>query len=201
MSAHLPDEFNEFVGNEYRNNGRFNLQRPAPPPRQVLGYFDVLTSVEMGAQREQDLATLIILLTGSGLKVPVIVQPVCNQWLRLYRGSPSNDWCRRWDLNPRPRDYETLALPLSYTGTIQKYHATKRCRSVSRICRSRCRWHGGWIPFAIATEVRDPYELPSRGSNSRPPSIRHPVRSASFPVHYARTSGKLLAFIIASYLG
>ena len=26
-------------------------------------------------------------------------------------------WCRRWDSNPRPRDYETLALPLSYTGT------------------------------------------------------------------------------------
>jgi hypothetical protein len=25
-------------------------------------------------------------------------------------------WCRRWDSNPRPRDYETLALPLSYTG-------------------------------------------------------------------------------------
>src|SRR5712692_8042528 len=26
------------------------------------------------------------------------------------------NWCRRWDSNPRPRDYETLALPLSYTG-------------------------------------------------------------------------------------
>ena len=25
-------------------------------------------------------------------------------------------WCRRWDSNPRPRDYETLALPLSYAG-------------------------------------------------------------------------------------
>jgi len=22
-------------------------------------------------------------------------------------------WCRLWDSNPRPRDYETLALPLS----------------------------------------------------------------------------------------
>jgi hypothetical protein len=33
----------------------------------------------------------------------------CRAW-------KSERWCRRWDLNPRPRDYETLALPLSYTG-------------------------------------------------------------------------------------
>ena len=26
------------------------------------------------------------------------------------------DWSRRWDLNPRPADYESAALPLSYTG-------------------------------------------------------------------------------------
>jgi hypothetical protein len=25
-------------------------------------------------------------------------------------------WCRRGESNPRPRDYETLALPLSYAG-------------------------------------------------------------------------------------
>src|SRR5712671_3946786 len=28
----------------------------------------------------------------------------------------SDQWCRRRDSNSRPRDYETLALPLSYTG-------------------------------------------------------------------------------------
>jgi hypothetical protein len=28
-------------------------------------------------------------------------------------------WCRRRESNPRPRDYETLALPLSYAGTKQ----------------------------------------------------------------------------------
>src|SRR5690348_18087202 len=33
-------------------------------------------------------------------------------------------WCRRWDSNPRPRDYETLALPLSYTGTCGWFDAT-----------------------------------------------------------------------------
>jgi hypothetical protein len=25
-------------------------------------------------------------------------------------------WSRRWDLNPRPADYESAALPLSYAG-------------------------------------------------------------------------------------
>jgi hypothetical protein len=47
-------------------------------------------------------------------------------------------WCRRWDSNPRPRDYETLALPLSYTGTIQNYHATNRfvtCQEFARFAR------------------------------------------------------------------
>ena len=38
-----------------------------------------------------------------------------------FHGKPACErpqvWCRRWDSNPRPRDYETLALPLSYTGT------------------------------------------------------------------------------------
>ena len=28
----------------------------------------------------------------------------------------SGGWCRRRDLNPRPRAYESLALPLSYAG-------------------------------------------------------------------------------------
>src|SRR5438034_4044576 len=29
------------------------------------------------------------------------------------------EWCRRGESNPRPRDYETLALPLSYAGLEQ----------------------------------------------------------------------------------
>jgi hypothetical protein len=31
------------------------------------------------------------------------------------------EWCRRRESNPRPRDYETLALPLSYAGTLQHF--------------------------------------------------------------------------------
>ena len=30
--------------------------------------------------------------------------------------TPDEDWSRRRDLNPRPADYESAALPLSYTG-------------------------------------------------------------------------------------
>ncbi len=41
-------------------------------------------------------------------------------------------WCRRWDSNPRPRDYETLALPLSYTGTKQRLDAKGSVCEVSR---------------------------------------------------------------------
>ena len=32
-------------------------------------------------------------------------------------GRTTKIWCRRGESNPRPRDYETLALPLSYAGT------------------------------------------------------------------------------------
>src|SRR5712664_3021912 len=31
------------------------------------------------------------------------------------------EWCRRGESNPRPRDYETLALPLSYAGTMPNH--------------------------------------------------------------------------------
>jgi hypothetical protein len=44
-------------------------------------------------------------------------------------------WCRRGESNPRPRDYETLALPLSYAGTKQFFMLRSRlrmCQAVSR---------------------------------------------------------------------
>src|SRR5690348_4591744 len=40
------------------------------------------------------------------------VTGVCAIALTMVDG-----WCRRGESNPRPRDYETLALPLSYAGT------------------------------------------------------------------------------------
>src|SRR4029077_2562924 len=41
-------------------------------------------------------------------------------------------WCRRGESNPRPRDYETLALPLSYAGTSAAFDAKGLLREVSR---------------------------------------------------------------------
>ncbi len=36
-------------------------------------------------------------------------------------------WCRRRESNPRPRDYETLALPLSHAGTLTIHVNDYRC--------------------------------------------------------------------------
>src|SRR6266853_6364737 len=43
----------------------------------------------------------------------------------------SDRWCRRRDSNSRPRDYETLALPLSYTGENKALHVTDAFRALS----------------------------------------------------------------------
>src|SRR5580692_6410912 len=42
-------------------------------------------------------------------------------------------WCRRRESNPRPRDYETLALPLSYAGKKTIPNATESVIKVSSI--------------------------------------------------------------------
>jgi hypothetical protein len=43
-----------------------------------------------------------------------------------------NQWCRRGESNPRPRDYETLALPLSYAGTEKHFMLRSLRREVKR---------------------------------------------------------------------
>ena len=59
--------------------------------------------------------------------------------LELHCGGPLRVrvriWCRRGESNPRPRDYETLALPLSYAGPKGNFHATKQRMKVSRTSR------------------------------------------------------------------
>jgi hypothetical protein len=32
--------------------------------------------------------------------------------------SKEDNWSREWELNPRPADYESAALPLSYLGPL-----------------------------------------------------------------------------------
>ena len=49
----------------------------------------------------------------------------------------SGGWCRRRESNPRPRDYETLALPLSYAGTKQLIMLRSPLGEVKPCLRSR----------------------------------------------------------------
>ena len=50
-----------------------------------------------------------------------------------HPANPSEiNWCRRGESNPRPRDYETLALPLSYAGLGQ----FSMLRSNARECQA-----------------------------------------------------------------
>jgi hypothetical protein len=51
----------------------------------------------------------------------------------------SKNWCRRGESNPRPRDYETLALPLSYAGIGNSLCYGFVCERVKELCpRTRC---------------------------------------------------------------
>src|SRR5579863_2089949 len=57
-------------------------------------------------------------------------------------------WCRRGESNPRPRDYETLALPLSYAGTFSSAPHTTRAGSLcgSSLLRRTFRCYGHFRP-------------------------------------------------------
>ena len=46
-------------------------------------------------------------------------------------------WSRRWDSNPRPADYESAALPLSYAGPIGVWPYSTRIYSRSREIENR----------------------------------------------------------------
>ncbi len=68
----------------------------------------------------------------------------------------TEEWCRRGESNPRPRDYETLALPLSYAGMKQSTMLRirlRRCQGIVPGARSSSRFNcAGWTasgcPFA-----------------------------------------------------
>ena len=45
------------------------------------------------------------------------VLPLCPGWTQEI-------WSREWELNPRPADYESAALPLSYLGS-NNYHSIR----------------------------------------------------------------------------
>ena len=51
--------------------------------------------------------------------------PVCPEWTQ-------REWSRGRELNPRPTDYESVALPLSYPG-IPKAYSELDLRSVHHV--------------------------------------------------------------------
>lgn len=67
------------------------------------------------------------------------MQPVCNRGEGQLALTSLNCWCRRGESNPRPRDYETLALPLSYAGTrfAGRFDATGTLPRVSTVHPAR----------------------------------------------------------------
>jgi hypothetical protein len=64
----------------------------------------------------------------------IVAVALGRNWLGLmFRKDLRNAWCRRRESNPRPRDYETLALPLSYAGIKTIPNATESVAKVSSI--------------------------------------------------------------------
>src|SRR6266436_1632059 len=66
-----------------------------------------------------------------------------------------NQWCRRGESNPRPRDYETLALPLSYAGIAQFFMLRIHIRMCQGVVSTRTRKASSgarspsWITFDL----------------------------------------------------
>ena len=50
--------------------------------------------------------------------------------LITYTSRYSKEWCRRWDSNPRPTGYESVALPIGATpaSPLLLYH--EMCESI-----------------------------------------------------------------------
>ncbi len=45
--------------------------------------------------------------------------PLCQEASFLTCTIREKSWSREWELNPRPADYESAALPLSYLGPLK----------------------------------------------------------------------------------
>jgi hypothetical protein len=57
-------------------------------------------------------------------------------------GRTKNEWSREWELNPRPADYESAALPLSYLGPFIHDSIRRKSLSIHRGCASVHRING-----------------------------------------------------------
>jgi hypothetical protein len=94
--------------------------------------------------------------TGGGPKLAVakvggFVLPRCSQAFSrqsewdselLERKYVGNFWSREWELNPRPADYESAALPLSYLGSVLFFNNLRGERLPFLAPSSRKCFHG-----------------------------------------------------------
>src|SRR5437016_10186964 len=76
------------------------------------------------------------------------------------RGAKS--WCRRGESNPRPRDYETLALPLSYAGIAQFFMLRIRQRMCQGVVPAG---PAGWTTLSPEILTQEPNQTTRTGLN------------------------------------
>src|SRR3981189_2488857 len=85
---------------------------------------------------------------------------------RILTDKRVQNWCRRGESNPRPRDYETLALPLSYAGVTQFFMLRIRLRTCQGIvAKSRTmNRHWEWHTTRMAESMPDLLLRPIQGA-------------------------------------
>ena len=74
-----------------------------------------------------------VMFSGAGrcqIKLEAVDLVVCGK----------KQWSREWELNPRPVDYESTALPLSYLGPFLTSHSTTDFYFSSLAGALRIRW-------------------------------------------------------------
>ena len=73
------------------------------------------------------------------------------------------EWCRRGESNPRPRDYETLALPLSYAGVDEPFmlripdYSRQAVRGISRFVVNWSAEESGGRQPPVLNDLVPPY--------------------------------------------
>src|ERR1700758_5478961 len=83
-----------------------------------------------------------------GTDPPIRLRPGRAQQ-RTFREVLRDHWCRRGESNPRPRDYETLALPLSYAGgrqplILRRAFQFRQAWQVGKVRPRRSAGSGNW---------------------------------------------------------
>jgi hypothetical protein len=61
--------------------------------------------------------TGVIVVGMTGLTQEIITAQDGRGVQKRYAVGGKEEWSREWELNPRPADYESAALPLSYLGS------------------------------------------------------------------------------------